>query len=107
MTHITTTESLRAGLEDEPPVKCWLCGQETMRPSWCDLRCDTCGADGDELFWSLQTARRKARITRRDFAKAVGFKPHNVSNYECSIPSRRYFDACVRFFHKYYGEGND
>lgn len=100
--HICITNSLRVGMEDMPPMECWLCGQKTMRLDSAGGRCDTCGADVEDVCWSIGAARRKARIRRQDFAQALGVMPATVSNYEYGCASRTHIEKCRIYFKEHY-----
>ena len=95
--HICTTDSLRAGCEDIPPLKCWLCGNQTMLVSWCDATCDTCGANSEDAGSSINAARHRVGMTRKQFADEIGVKPSTVSSYDYA-PSRVYVEKCRAFF---------
>ena len=71
--HVTTVNSLRAGIVDDGPCECMVCGNETLYMDWCGARCDTCGADtaweGDYAGF-VRSIRKFCGLTRKEVAEA-------------------------------------
>jgi len=101
--HICTTKSLRAGLEDIPPIECPICKHVTMYSSWVSLECDTCGADtGYYLSDDLRHIRERTGMTRKQIAKELGYSQATVKNYEWTKTSQVYLNKFKRFIEEFY-----
>lgn len=102
LTHVCTTHSLAAGLEDIPPGECSMCGQVTVLSTWVGPICTTCGADFEAgIAWSIARARKQI-MPRKDWAKRLGLRPETVSSYDWR-PSKRYVEEAKRVIREHYG----
>ena len=104
ITHICTTNSLRAGI-NQPPFNCCVCDKQTMFVDWVGSKCDTCGADTaweENLAGFVRSIRQRTKLTRKEIAQAAGLKPSTIKSYEWKHPSRKYYDWFRGFIKEFY-----
>lgn len=101
MFHMTTTNSLRAGI-DQTPSECHVCKHNTFYMDWVGASCDTCGADtawlcDGDLGGFIRSIRTRCGLSRKDVSDAYGCSTKTIKSYEWGKPSNRYYDWFVNY----------
>lgn len=104
--HISTTSSFRTGIfADLPPSQCSICGHNSMYMDFCGALCDTCGCDIEApINWSIKRARKRIRVTRKQFAKMTGYAYLTVAKYENSGGSDTFNQRAISVLKKLYSD---
>lgn len=80
---VCDANDLRAGLDDIPPCKCHVCGQNTMYTDYCGAMCHTCGADIESTrHSSITLIRKRASLTIQEIASKTGFQTDQINDFE-------------------------
>lgn len=106
ISHICTTDSLRAGIEQEA-AECFVCGRKTMFMDWCGCRCDTCGADtawDNDLAGFIRSIRKITGLSRTEIAEKANLKPSTIKRYEWCWPSKKYYEWFKTFIKSFYDD---
>lgn len=100
--HICRTMTFRAGI-DLPPMACPYCAHITLYPTWVTLYCTTCGFDSEHYTVdNIRIVRQNMGLTRKQIAKALGYKPSTVKHYEFVETSRVYWHKFKAYVAQHY-----
>ena len=109
ITHICTTDSLRAGIPQHAH-DCFMCGRETMFDDWVGAKCDTCGADTSwegDYAGLVRSVRTRTMLSRKQFSKLIGLKPSTIKKYEFVYPSKKYYQKFRKVIAEFYNKLGD